>query len=118
MRAKIAAWVGFFVLLISTPVWASQEAERTYLIQILNQLDAMRPLVIAAAQEQPTTNRMQFHYTAFKGNNGKQHQGLLEDINAIEQGIRQKLSSAIEPRMFQPIQGDYMSHTTKNNTAP
>ena len=86
---------------------ASETLEKSYLIQMINQLEAMKPLVLAAKHEQLTNLRLQFHYTSYYDSHGK-HNGLFEDINAIEQGIKDKLSqTSIEPHRFAPIKGDY-----------
>lgn len=67
--------------------------------------------IMQAAKEQPKTNRVQFHYTAFRDVTGH-HNGLLEDINAIEKGIREKLHDTPNaPHLIKPIKGDYIEHT-------
>ena len=103
--------VAALIVLMSTQVLASDATERAYLTQILNQLQAIKPLIVSAAREQPATNRYQFHYVAFKDANGKNHHGLLDDINEMEKGLLDKLEKMPrEPHSFQPIKGDYMDH--------
>jgi RAQPRD family integrative conjugative element protein len=76
----------------------------------MNQLDSMKPLLIAAAKEQEKNSRLQFHYIAYRDYNGNLHNGLLEDINEIKKGIQDKLKeTASEPRIFQAIKGDYLN---------
>lgn len=102
--------VSFLSLAISINTYANEEQERIYLIQIINQLHAIKPLVIAAAREQPRLNRIQFHYAAYKDAEGKSHPGLLEDLKTIENGIQEKLNHlAIEPRTVAALQGDYIN---------
>lgn len=109
---KILPLVLFFVFGSSL---ASQEQERIYLVQLMNQLDAMTPMVLAAAREQPKNLRVQFHYTAWRDNKGQLHNGLLEDINDIKAGIRQKLNDpSSESRAINPVLGDYLD---KNKSA-
>jgi hypothetical protein len=36
----------FFSTLLSTSVFASSEKEKTYLVQLINQIDAMRPMLV------------------------------------------------------------------------
>ena len=89
---------------------ASDAQEKIYLTQILNQLNAMKPLILAAQKAQPENTRIPFHYTQYRDNQGQKHQGLLEDIQAIKAGIQQKLHDFnAEPRIFAPIKGDYLS---------
>ena len=110
---KILPLVLFFITGSSL---ASQEQERIYLVQLINQLDAMTPMVLAAAREQPKNLRVQFHYTAWRDDKGQLHNGLLEDINDIKAGIRQKLNDAtIESRVINPVLGDYQD---KNKSVP
>ena len=111
MKIKMLLLVLFFVNVISLDAEASEREERIYLIQILNQLHAIKPLVIAASLQQPKTNRIQFHYVTYKDANKKQHNGLLDDLNQIETGIQNKLNHVpIEPSRPSPIKGDYIEH--------
>ena len=96
--------------LFTTNSFATEAQEKIYLTQMLNQLDAMQPLIIAAEKVQPQNTRIQFHYTKYHDNKGHLHNGLLEDIQSIKAGITQKLNAAgIEPRVVAPIKGDYLS---------
>ena len=45
---------------------ASPEQERVYLLQLIHQIDAMKPTLLAAQQEQSKTARVQFHYTSYQ----------------------------------------------------
>ena len=74
--------------LFSILAMASEENEKVYLVQIINQLDAIKPLIIAAKNEQAKNIRVQFHYTAFRDSNGKLHNGLLEDIAEIKKVLK------------------------------
>lgn len=111
MKIKMFLLVLFFVSIISLDAQAGEREERIYLIQILNQLHAIKPLVIAASLQQSKTNRIQFHYVAYKDANKKQHNGLLDDLNQIETGIQNKLNHVpSEPSLLSPIKGDYIEH--------
>jgi RAQPRD family integrative conjugative element protein len=85
--------------------------EKMYLTQILNQIDAMQPLIIAAEKSQPSNTRIKFHYIRYRDSHGNLHNGLLEDIQAIKSGITQKLNdTSVEPRIITPIKGDYLEN--------
>jgi len=102
------------ISIMSMNLFASTEQEKIYLTQILNQLNAMKPLIVAAAYEQPKTNRIQFHYTSYKDATGKSHNGLLNDVNEIENGIQEKLNHIPEePHILLPLKGDYIEHHNK-----
>lgn len=101
----------FFCLfgIISSAI-ASPEQERVYLLQLIHQIDAMKPTLLAAQQEQSKTARVQFHYTAYRDITGQCHPGVWEDLQAIRAGIEEKLQkgSPAEVRTIEPVQGDYM----------
>ncbi len=86
------------------------DAESAYLVQVMNQLDAMQPLILAAQKAQLPNKRVKFHYTHYQDSQGKTQNGLLEDVKSIKAGIAQYLNEpAIEPRIVQPLQGDYLN---------
>ena len=83
---------------------ANPEAEKVYLIQIVNQLDAMQPLIMAASDAQLPDQRITFHYQQYHDNQGHLHNGLLEDVQAVKAGILEHLHSpAIEPRLVRRL---------------
>lgn len=92
--------------------FATTAQENMYLTQILNQLDAVQPLILKAQHAAPPNQRITFHYTQYRDASGKKHHGLLEDVHAIQDGIRAKLNAtSIEPRNIKPLQGDYLDTT-------
>jgi RAQPRD family integrative conjugative element protein len=110
VKIKIMLVISIIITLFSTQVLANDTRERIYLVQMMNQLDSMKPLLIAASKEQAKNSRVQFHYIAYRDSNGNLHNGLLEDINEIKNGIQDKLNKTeAEPRTFQAIKGDYLN---------
>jgi RAQPRD family integrative conjugative element protein len=107
--------VSIFALL-SFNARADERQETVYLTQILNQLNAIQPFILAAQKAQPTNGRIQFHYMKYRDSKGAWHNGLLEDVNAIKAGITQKLNGpVIEPRVINPLKGDYFSQPNSNS---
>lgn len=95
--------------IFSTNCFANEQTEKMYLTQMLNQIDAMQSLIIAAEKAQPANTRIKFHYTRYKDSHGNIHNGLQEDVQAIKSGITQKLNdTSVEPRVVAPIKGDYL----------
>jgi RAQPRD family integrative conjugative element protein len=85
------------------------DAEKIYLVQMLNQLNALQSLILAAQKTQMPDKRIQFHYTSYQDSQGVTHHGLLEDVTSIKTGISQYLNQpAIEPRIVRSLQGDYV----------
>lgn len=116
---KNKKWIqGMCILMlgfVSTSSYATVAQERMYLTQVLNELSAVQPLILAAQAAQPKNRRVQFHYTRFQDNHGHWHNGLLEDIQSIRSGIQQQLNGMpVEPRAFAPIKGDYIDPNNNN----
>jgi RAQPRD family integrative conjugative element protein len=107
----------FSVLGIIQSATASPEQERVYLLQLIHQMDAMKPTLLAAQQEQSKTARVQFHYTAYRDAQGQQHPGLWEDLQKIRAGVEEKLEhSPRELRTPEPVQGDYLDSIHQGKT--
>ena len=104
-------WILFFFIFgIIQSAIASPEQERVYLLQLIRQIDAMKPTLLAAQREQSKTARMQFHYTAYHDITGQYHPGVWDDLQTIRAGIEEKLEkSPAEVRTIEPVQGDYMN---------
>jgi len=107
-KTRIISSMIFFAYFLPINSFANTVDENVYLKQIVNQLDAVQPLILAAQRAQPKNQRVQFHYEKYKDNHGKLHNGLLEDIQAIKSGINQKLNQvSVEPRQVVALKGDY-----------
>jgi RAQPRD family integrative conjugative element protein len=116
MKIKLIVSVLLSISLFSINAHASEHQERIYLMQIVNQLNAIKPLIIAASLQQPKTNRVQFHYSHYLDEHHKKHNGLTEDLNQIEMSIQNKLNHIpIEPSVLPPIKGDYIIHNKSQN---
>lgn len=97
MLKKLLLLLSSLMLLFSDLSFANTSLEDSYLLQIINQLEAIQPLILAAEKAQPKNQRVQFHYSE-----------VLTDIEKIKTGIQEKLHHAvIEPRTVSPIKGDY-----------
>ncbi len=96
---------------------ASPEQERVYLLQLIHQIDAMKPTLLAAQQEQSKTARVQFHYTSYQDAQNQKHNGVYEDLQAIRAGIEEKIkNNASEPRTPEMISGDYRDKVNQGPT--
>lgn len=98
-----------FEALAETDNPTTNNDEKAYLIQIINQLDALKPLILAAQNAQLSDKRVQFHYTRYQDSQGQLHNGLLEDTESVKAGVVQYLNQpTVEPRTVRPLQGDYL----------
>lgn len=109
-KAKKIWLIGLLMGLSLQTVMASPEQERVYVLQLLHQIDALEFTVLAAQKQQSPDARLQFHYTAYRDQERKLHNGVLEDLKLIRTGIAAHLSEyPEEPRRVVPIQGDYLT---------
>jgi RAQPRD family integrative conjugative element protein len=118
MKTKIILIISLAISMFSLQVLANDAREKVYLIQMMNQLDALKPLIIAADNEQIKNARVKFHYTSYRDSNGKPHNGLLEDINEIKVGIQERVNQTMsEPHRFIAIKGDYLDFKNVKSTS-
>ena len=73
----------------------------------------MKATIIAAQKAQSKNERLFFHYIAWRNPvSGVTHNGLLEDIEAIKMGVKEKLENIdhdkLSPKTIEPIKGDYL----------
>jgi len=109
MKKIIICYIATLIGVYSMQISAAESQEQIYLIQIKNQINALKPLILAAEREQPKNLRIKFHYSHFHDSSGKLHNGLLEDINEIEKAVNENLIRiSHEPRRFTTIKDDYV----------
>lgn len=110
LRAS-ACLIGFVsLILLASSALATPEQERVYLLQLLHQIDALQPTLLAAEKAQDKTARVQFHYTAYQDASGQHHNGVKEDLQQIRSGIQAQLNSiAVEPRSLPPMDEDELA---------
>jgi RAQPRD family integrative conjugative element protein len=110
MKKSVSILVIFIATTFTQQTFANDIQEKTYLEEIVNSLNAIQPLIIAAEKEQPHNTRVKFHYTKFKDGEGIWHNGLMDDMHAIKNGIIEKLNQVtLEPRVISSIEGDYLN---------
>lgn len=99
----------FASFVFGIPAFADEAQMKETLIKIINQLQAIKPLINEAENEQPKNSIIQIHFEKFEGEDGKIHNGLRQDIEGIQKALilatkRQK----IEPRKYKPIKHDFI----------
>lgn len=108
---KYSILITILITFFNTSAFANEEKERAYLFQLLNQLEAMKPLVISVSKEQSKTTRRPFNYMGYCDSHGKFHNGLINSINQIEQEIHTELYHlTVEPHKLPAIKDDYLVH--------
>ena len=84
---KILALVSIGLLCISPLCLATEEEMKNTLVQIIQQLEAIKPLINQAEKEQPSDTRVKVQFNAYTDSEGRQHPGLNQDIDSMQQSL-------------------------------
>lgn len=103
----------FFLLLIITltsiTVHASDEALNQTLVRVINQINAIMPLLDEATSEVEPNARITLHIDAFDGADGKPHEGLRDDLLSIRNALIDYINKpVIAPKTIQPLALDFI----------
>jgi hypothetical protein len=89
--------------------YASEEALNQTLVRIINQLNAIMPLLDEAQTEIEPNTRIQLHIESFEGADGKMHLGLRNDLVIIRNALIDYINKpAIEPKTIKPLALDFI----------
>lgn len=89
--------------------FADQAQMNETLVRLINQIDAMMPLVQQAKKQQPKNERFQFHFDAFEGSDGEMHNGLKEDLLSIRQALISQINTpSVDPYHIKPLNNDFV----------
>jgi len=95
-----AALVGLtlgIIAMIPTPCFANNDSEKARLIALINELEALKPLISEAEDHAWIDTRIHLNYT-----------WLRQDLERIKSGIRDYIDTpSTEPRSFAPLTGNY-----------
>ncbi|HAT2079980.1 hypothetical protein [Legionella pneumophila] len=101
----------FLILILSLPLVsnASEEALNQTLVRVINQINAVMPLLDEAQSEIEPNTRIQLHIKSFEGADGKTHAGLRSDLLAIRNALIDYINKpAIEPKTIKPLSLDFI----------
>lgn len=78
------------------------------LVRIINQINAIQPLLDEAKLQVYPNQRIQFHVEHFEGPDGKQHPGLRGDLLSIRNALIDVINHpVIAPRVIEPLALDF-----------
>ncbi|MBA2648198.1 MAG: hypothetical protein H0U75_01145 [Legionella sp.] len=100
------------MLMLSLPcaMYASEEALNQTLVRVINQINAIMPLLDEAQDEIEPNTRIQLHIESFEGADGKKHTGLRNDLLVIRNALIDYINKpAIEPKTIKPLSHDFIS---------
>ncbi|MDI1352448.1 MAG: hypothetical protein PSV35_06710 [bacterium] len=102
----------FLVCLLSllcVTSYASEEALNQTLVRIINQINAIMPLLDEAQSEIEPNTRIQLHIESFEGADGQSHFGLRNDLLVIRNALIDYINKpAIEPKTIKPLALDFI----------
>jgi hypothetical protein len=79
------------------------------LVRIINQVNAIMPLLDEAQSEIEPNTRIQLHIEPFKGSDGNIHAGLRTDLLSIRNALIDYINKpAIEPKTIKPLALDFI----------
>ena len=101
------------VMMLSLSCLSRSEANtaqrNAVLLQVIDQLNAIKPLLAKAATAQTPDAAKRVHFYHWCEANGKCHSGVQEDIQAIIAGLTQAISATpSSPRKIVPMTGDFL----------
>lgn len=107
VRNFSAVLMGLFC--VFSIVHADTEQMNETLLRIVNQLDAILPLIDEAERQQSQNERFMFHFSQYEGSDGKIHEGLREDVMSMKEALIQQMNApAVDPDTVSPINNDFI----------
>lgn len=119
-------WVGVLLLALSAnSLCFAQSGAKSNLtrVMLVNEISQINAAIYAAreadkAQKKQIENgvvRDVFHFSAWRDSQGVLHQGLIDDLQSIKQGIQAYLKPEVMPIIhIQALNGDYTNKTSTN----
>lgn len=79
------------------------------LVRVINQINAIMPLLDEAQSEIEPNTRIQLHIEPFEGSDGNLHAGLRTDLLSIRNALIEYINKpAIEPKTIKPLALDFI----------
>lgn len=104
---KIMIAVCLYVATFMT--YATDEELNNTLVRVINQINAILPLLDEAKTEITPNARVQLHIDAFEDSDGTQHPGVRDDLLSIRNGLVDYINKpAIEPKTVKPLALDFV----------
>lgn len=97
------------ITLSSVTAYASEDALNQTLVRIINQLNAITPLLDEAQSDIQPNARITLHIESFEGADGKLHAGLRDDVLSMRNALIDYINQpAIEPKTIKPLALDFI----------
>lgn len=93
----------------SFATFANDAALNQTLVRIINQINAIMPLLDETQTEIEPNTRIQLHIEPFEGSDGNLHAGLRTDLLSIRKALIDYINKpAIEPKTIKPLTLDFI----------
>lgn len=97
------------LLFINITAQANNADVNETLVRIINQINAIMPLLDEAQTELNPNAHIQLHLKSFTDNEGQQHAGVREDLLMIRNGLIDYINQpVIAPRKIKPLNNDFV----------
>ncbi len=98
------------LVFISLTAQANNPNLNETLVRIINQINAIMPLLDEAQNELNPNARIQLHIESFKDDEGHHHAGVRENLLMIRNGLIDYINQpVIAPRKIKPLNHDFVS---------
>lgn len=88
---------------------ADEAALNQTLVRIIQQINALMPLLDEAQTEIPPNTRITLHIDSFEGEDGNMHLGLRDDLLSIRTALIEYINQpALEPKTIEPLEHDFI----------
>ena len=89
--------------------YATDDELNITLVRVINQINAILPLLDEAEDEIKPNARIQLHIGAFDGADGAKHPGVRDDLKSIRNALIDYINKpAIEPKTVKPLAFDFV----------
>lgn len=96
---------------LSTASFADDERLNETLVRIINQINAIQPLLDEAKKEVNPAARIRLHIEVFEGSDGQKHPGLRDDLLSIRSSLIDYINHpVVAPRTIEPLATDFIQH--------
>lgn len=101
--------MGIFIMVLASIACAETSELNNTLVRVINQLNAVLPLLDEAKAEINPNSRLQLHIDAFEGADGQVHAGVRDDVLALRNALIACINKpAIEPKTVKPMAFDFV----------
>ena len=109
MKRRLMGCLWIALTLTSVTCSASEAELNDTLVRVINQINAILPLLDEAQREIEPNTRIRLHVDAFEGADGQLHAGVRDDLQQVRNALIAYINKpAIEPKTVKPLAFDFV----------